>query len=241
MKKHLVIVTMLIFNLFPLSAQKTKDILYLKNGSMIYGKLIEIFEDQYKIQTTDGSIFIFKSSEVEKFAKESPQFEGRKVEGFGFALEAGFLVGAQSTTYVSPFSFNFLASYTAGTKNIISFGSGVEFIGVPFSPLFLEYKYLLNDKKATPFLFARGGGLFRLGSEGENNNVNNQYDKRDFKGGFSCAFGTGVSWAKDDIEPYLSFAYRFAATSYVQRNYNNYDATFKNSYNRLEVKFGFRF
>jgi hypothetical protein len=245
MKRLLSVVIMLIFILFPVSAQKSKDVLYLKNGSTIYGKLIEIVDDQYKIQTSDGSVFIFKSSEVDKFAKDSPVFNGRRVEGFGSALEAGFLVGAQNSSYVSPFSFNFLASFTSNTSNIISLGSGVEFIGVPFAPIFIEYKYLMNNKKAAPFLFARGGRLFHLGMENVNENNDNsyyyQYDKRDYKGGFSCSFGTGITWAKDDNEPYLSFAYRYAATSYVQRDYSNNDITYKNSYNRLEVKFGFRF
>lgn len=241
MKKYMITFIMLTFILFQLSAQKTKDALYLKNGSIIYGKLIEITENQYKIQTSDGSLFIYPLSDVDKFVKESPLFEGRKTNGFGFALEAGFLVGAQNSSYDAPFSFNCLASYTTNTKNIISLGSGVEFIGRPFTPLFIEYKYLFNDRKATPFLFARGGKLFHLGMEEETTNDYNVYNQRDFKGGLSFAFGTGISWAKDDIEAYLSFAYRYAATSYVQKNYNNYDATYKNSFNRLEVKFGFRF
>ena len=62
-------------------------------------------------------------------------FDGRKKNGLGFALEAGFLVGSQSSEYNAPFSFNFLASYTANTKNLISLGSGVEFIGRPYTPL----------------------------------------------------------------------------------------------------------
>jgi hypothetical protein len=237
---------MLIITLLSLSAQKSKDVLYLKNGSMIYGKVIEVIDNQYKIQTTDGSIFIYKSSEVEKFAKDVLSFENRKVEGLGFALEAGLLVGAQNSVYVSPFSFNFLASYTSKTRNIISLGSGVEFIGVPFAPLFVEYKYLINNKKTSPFLFARGGALLHLSEEEANNKDNNQYtssqyDKRDFRGGFSCALGTGISWVRDDFESYLSFAYRYAKTSYIQKNYSNFDATYKNSYNRLEIKFGFKF
>ena len=246
MKKCFGTIMMLIITLLPLSAQKSKDVLYLKNGSMIYGKVIEVIDNQYKIQTTDGSIFIYKSSEVEKFAKDVLSFENRKAEGLGFALEAGLLVGAQNSVYVSPFSFNFLASYTANTRNIISLGSGVEFLGVPFAPLFLEYKYLINNKKTSPFLFARGGGLLHLSEEEANNQDNNQYnnsqyDKRDFRGGFSCALGTGISWVRDDFESYLSFAYRYAKTSYIQKNYSNFDATYKNSYNRLEIKFGFKF
>ena len=241
MKKSIVLIILLTSALLPLSAQRSKDVLYLKNGSILYGRLLEVKDDVYKIQTSDGSIFIYSGPEIEKFVNEIPVFDGRKKDGFGFALEAGFLIGAQSSEYPDPFSFNCLASYTAKTRNLISLGSGVEFIGRPYAPLFIEYKYSFHDRKVTPFIFARGGKLFFLGQEEGTSDGNNMYDQRDFKGGFSCALGTGISWAKDDFETYLSFAYRYAETSYVQKDYNNYDATYKSSYNRLEVKIGFRF
>ena len=244
MKKNLLIIILLTIIILPLSAQKKKDALYLKNGSIIYGKLIEITENLYKIQTSDGSLLIYPSSDVEKFLKEAPLFEGRKTSGFGFALEAGFLLGAQHTTYNLPFSFNVLGSYTINTKNLVSLGSGVEFLGVAYSPLFLEYKFLVKDKKTTPFFFLRGGRLLHVGPEDENQIDYNEYDKKDFKGGLSWALGTGISWAKEDIEPYLSFAYRYALTSYVQKTYNNgsyYDYKYEDTFHRLEIKFGFRF
>jgi hypothetical protein len=243
MKKHLALIILLTTILLPVQAQKSKDALYLKNGSIIYGKLIEIEGNQYKIQTADGSLLIYPDTDVEKYAKESPTFEGRKKEGPGFALEAGFLVGAQSTDYAAPFSFNILASYTIHTKYVFSAGTGVEFLGVPFTPIFAEYRYILKDKKASPYIFLRGGKMLHLGAKEETND-NNYYEKKNFKGGFTCTLGTGVSWAREDIEPYLSFAYRYALTSYVQSVWGTssyYDATFRNNYNRLEIKFGFKF
>lgn len=243
MKKHLVIVIMLIFIVFPLSAQKTKDVLYLKNGSMIYGKLLEVTDSQYKIQTSDGSIFIYSLPEVEKFVNELPLFDGRKKSGLGFVLEAGILAGAQSSDYKAPFSFNFLANLTSNTKNIFGIGSGVEYLGQPFTPLFFEYKYLFSEKKTTPFMFLRGGKLFHLNGDEQNSDfANPQYNmKTSYKGGGSFTIGTGISWSKDDSETYLSFAYRNVHTSYSEKNYYNQDATYKNSYNRLEIKFGFSF
>ena len=84
----------------------------------------------------------------------------------------------------------------------------------PIRRLFIEYKYYFNDRKATPFIFARGGKLIYMGQESEGSNPNDIYAQKDFKGGFSFALGTGISWAKDDFETYLSFAYRYAETSY---------------------------
>jgi hypothetical protein len=241
MKKYLTLVIMLTFIALPLMGQKTKDAIYLKNGSIIYGKLMEISDDQYKIQTSDGSLFIYSFGEVDKFIKESPRFEGRKNSGAGFALEAGLLIGSQNSEFDAPFSFNLIVNYTTITKNILGIGSGVEFMGSTFSPLFFEYKRLFYDRKTTPFIFFRGGALIHAGGDEESDPSNPYYYPKDYKGGASLGIGTGISWAKEDIETYLTFAYRYAQTSYKQRNYNDITYTYKNNYNRLEVKFGFKF
>jgi hypothetical protein len=239
MKKLLFFAILLIICAINSYGQKSKDVLYLKNGSMIYGTLMEISNEQYKLKGSDGSIFIYAADEVEKYAKEVPAFAGRKKSGMTFALEAGLLIGAQSSEYKAPFSFNAIAGYTIEKKNSLGIGSGAEFLGKTFVPLFFEYKYTFRDKKVSPFLFSRGGILMHAGSD-ETDNTNYYYNK-DYKGGATLTFGTGLSWANEDLETYISFAYRYAQTSYVQTDYNHQDITYENNYNRLEVKFGFRF
>lgn len=241
MKKNLIILILLTMIVLPLSAQRTKDALYLKNGSIIYGKLIEIADDKYRIQTLDGSLFSFSSGEVDRFVKELPRYDGRKTSGFGFVIEAGLLIGSPESEITAPFSFNIIGNYTSGTSNIFGIGSGVEFFGSGFAPLFFEYKRLFNDRKTAPFIFFRGGTLFHTGGDDENDNYDNYYYPKDYKGGASLAIGTGISWAKEDLETYLSFAYRYAQTSYKQKNYDDIVYTYKNNFNRLEVKFGFKF
>lgn len=56
-----------------LSAQNLQEVVYLKNGSIIRGIIIEqIPEKSLKIQTADGSIFAYDMKEVEKITKEVP-------------------------------------------------------------------------------------------------------------------------------------------------------------------------
>ena len=69
MKKLSILAMILTIMSLPLAAQKKKDALYLRNGSVIYGKLLEISDNQYKIQSSDGSLFIYPISDVEKFIK----------------------------------------------------------------------------------------------------------------------------------------------------------------------------
>lgn len=52
------------------SAEKS-NVVYLKNGSMIRGEILEMNpNDSVKIQTSDGSIFVYKMDEVLKITRE---------------------------------------------------------------------------------------------------------------------------------------------------------------------------
>jgi hypothetical protein len=243
MKKFTFSAILLIIIIFQASGQKVKDAVYLKNGSIIYGSLIEISNNQYKIKGSDGSIFIYASDEVDHFAKETPQFAGRKKSGMTFGLEAGFLAGAQSNSYKAPFSFDVVAGYTIEKKSMLGIGTGAEFLEKTFVPLFLEYRYTMRDRKVSPFFFFRSGLLMYLGSDDETEYpyYPQYYQRKEYAGGASLNVGTGLSWAGEDVETYLSFSYRYAQTSYLQTEYNQTDVTYKTNYNRLEVKVGFRF
>lgn len=73
-------------------AQPTEDVLYLKNGSVIRGTIIEqIPGESLKIQTQGGSVFVHAMEEISRIAKEPmaplpPYLQGR--EG-GLRTEAG--------------------------------------------------------------------------------------------------------------------------------------------------------
>lgn len=64
------IVFLTLFTSFFVSAQNKQDILYLKNGSIIKGEILELeFNKSVKIKTTDGSIFVFEYDKVQKIEK----------------------------------------------------------------------------------------------------------------------------------------------------------------------------
>ena len=53
-------------------AQDIQEVVYLKNGSIIRGLIIEqIPNESLKIQTRDGNVFAYKMSEVQKITKET--------------------------------------------------------------------------------------------------------------------------------------------------------------------------
>jgi len=243
MKKLILAIFLVLTGVLTLSAQTTKDLLYLKNGNMIFGKLMEITDSYYKIQTSDGSIYVYPRADVDKYVPDSPSPEVIRKNSRSFSVEGGILAGAQSSKYDTPFSFNFLVNLTKKPKYILSIGSGVEFLGQAYTPLFAEYKILFSEKPVTPFVFIRGGKLFHINGDFEaTDQTSPQYNvPTGYKGGGTFTFGTGISWAKEWGETYLSFGYRNLHTSYQMKNSNTLISTYKTSYNRLEIKYGIRF
>ncbi|MBN2521863.1 MAG: hypothetical protein JXB24_01250 [Bacteroidales bacterium] len=69
--KHLFFLTVL-FCFAITNAQQQKDVVYLKNGSIIKGTITEMNPgSNLKIKTADGSLFVFEMNEIEKVIKET--------------------------------------------------------------------------------------------------------------------------------------------------------------------------
>lgn len=75
------------------SQQQMEDVVYLKDGSIIRGMIVEQIPNvTLKIQTRDGSIFVFPMEKVEKITKEprkvtyEPQIQSYKSPGVAFVL-----------------------------------------------------------------------------------------------------------------------------------------------------------
>ena len=74
-------------------AQRTQDVVHLHNGSIIRGEVIEhVPGADVKVRTADGSVFVYKSSEIEKIEKENvkadPKAGGHR--GLDFTIDAGW-------------------------------------------------------------------------------------------------------------------------------------------------------
>lgn len=72
MKRIYFLLSMLcFFSLLSIAQQNYEDVVYLKNGSIIHGTIIEqIPNESLKVKTKDGSVFVYKMTEVDKMTKE---------------------------------------------------------------------------------------------------------------------------------------------------------------------------
>jgi len=68
--KKIILITALLMSLFSYS-QQTRDVVYLKNGSIVKGTITEMNPSKdLKIETSDGSLFVYQMSDILKMEKE---------------------------------------------------------------------------------------------------------------------------------------------------------------------------
>lgn len=71
MKKILISILLISLSLSTFSQSGYRDIVHLKNGSVIKGIIIEqVPNKQIKIETANGSVFVYNMNEIEKMSKE---------------------------------------------------------------------------------------------------------------------------------------------------------------------------
>ena len=127
-------------------AQNYQDVIYLKNGSIIRGTIIEqVPNESLKIETADGNLFVYKIDEVEKMTKERSA-----------TSQTQTLSAPQKQNFVQPKeALNY--DYVGGRKMYISFGGGGDIVGdVAFAVGKFELGYYINPHNLLSVEF--GGG-----------------------------------------------------------------------------------
>lgn len=143
-------------------AQDLQEVVYLKNGSIIRGVIIEQTPNvSLKIRTPDGSIFAYKMEEVEKITKETTLDVryGRRHRGEGLSagyrgfVDLGFTVGTGTFGENRP---EFTTSHGFQINPYIFVGTG---FGVGYYldseaveiPIFAHVRSEFLDKRISPF------------------------------------------------------------------------------------------
>lgn len=167
MKKALLIITMLMGISLYTFAQGYVDVVYLKNGSIIRGHVIEQTPNKdLKIKTYDGSIFVYEMSEVEKIKKEEKSFNRRsgrvsnkpELRGYKGFVDAGY-------TFANDDFNSFGVSTTHGYQfnNYIFAGGGIGFQyfhepDLKIVPIYGNFRVNFVKAKVAPFVDLKTGG-----------------------------------------------------------------------------------
>jgi hypothetical protein len=139
MKKLFLIILMIAFAINGFSQGNYRDVVHLKNGSIIKGVIIEqVPNKQIKVETSDGSVFVYEMDDIQKMTKEkisesSSAWENKNSEDFSSPTAKGkMMIGGSSDISFSSISPDGGDSYsefkirpTIGTFVTDNFGIGV--------------------------------------------------------------------------------------------------------------------
>lgn len=232
-----------------------QEVVYLKNGSIIRGTIVEQIPNlSLKIATSDGSIFVYKMEEVEKITKErsgrdnTPPFSGQEynISGyrgfvdFGYTAGVGDMnIGRVELTTSHGFQFNPYLFVGAGTGIHCYFKANERKLELsekeclPVIPFFVDLRGSFLKGSIVPFIGIKLGYSCALVS------ASNEYD---FSGlGLYIAPSAGVKFAiTSQAMLNLSLGYSVQNTTIGEYSYRDYDETTINM-GGVSIKMGVEF
>ena len=139
------------------------DVVALKDGSIVHGKLVEyIVGSHLIIINLEGERREFIGDQVAQVNSKVPMIINPKSEGFINTTDVGILMtsqpwqGAQGT-----FSFHSVNSWQFEKLGIVGLGTGVEFINSTMNiPVYVDVKIPLTKGNVVPYFGAFGGHTF---------------------------------------------------------------------------------
>jgi hypothetical protein len=240
MKTTSLTVLFFLFSITVFSQKNMDDVVYLKNGSKIQGSILQLYPDSIvQIKQLGGSVWIFSMKEVTMIAKEEKTPHKALIsngKGYQFGMDAGFLIGSQSSQNVAPVSVHMIHSYRIIPSLATGIGAGLEFFEPTQIPLYLDLRYYFNRKFYAPFLFIQSGTMLPLGKE------ISYSEGWTFKGkvGYMINSGIGFLFPMSEKSAFsVSFSYRFQELLYERKNYQLTDYTRVEQMNRFNLRFGF--
>ena len=246
-KSALVFLALLLLVNISFARKGKKDVIYLKNGSIINGQIISSLPSgQVKIRTKDNSLWVFESSEIDSISKTDNLL--RQIHpGYVNITEAGILAGNSNNKYSSPFSLMNISGWQFKNRFSIGAGVGVEFLSEAYIPVVADFRYYLKRQGVNPFFGIQGGYSFALDKPDKQYVYNNSRiwpvpsgNTLDIKanGGFLLNPSVGICTSlNENLALTFSAGYRIMRHRYNREDNYNIDI----DYNRLSLKIGLIF
>ena len=154
-----------------LSAQKMQEVIYLKNGSIIKGTVIEQVPNEFvKIRTRDGSIYVYPIAEVVKITKESSSDRFSRVsDTHGYKAFVDFALTAAGGVYDVRAEFVTSHGYRIDPYIYAGMGVGLHYYrgSRVLIPVFVDGRVSFLDGPISPFINLRTGYSFKVSEKME--------------------------------------------------------------------------
>ncbi|MFY0674862.1 MAG: hypothetical protein JXQ87_15795 [Bacteroidia bacterium] len=209
----------LCFVAFLSSAQLQQDVVYLKNGSILKGTLLQN-DSIVKIEIIGGSIFSYDANEVLKTAKEEYKrvnFKGPitlQQDGWFTEISFGIPYGIDQWGWpTGGVTLNGILGYQFKSLVKVGLGTGIDYYGneATMLPFFTRATGDLTQKTTTPFYVVDLGYAANISSSWNND--------EDHYGGFLMFLGGGFKFnTRRNYHFNFSLGYKtqFASSYYFQ-------------------------
>jgi len=195
MKKALGLIIFILLSTIAFSQEDYQDVVYLKNGSIIHGMIIEQVPNvSIKIQTNDRNVFFYKIEEVEKITKELKPSDvkqknlKKQYPIKGIIAQVNYVLhgaSVQANYLIHPFSIG------------IGVGVNKSYEGGTHVPFFLDGKFYFTNTRLSPLLACELGYSY-IGSNAWGWHMNPYVG---FKillfNDVAINFGVGLLWERD--------------------------------------------
>lgn len=238
MRKLLLLLTLLLSISTYVAAQSYTEVVYLKNGSVIKGVIIEQVPNvSLKIKTSDGSLIICQMNDVEKITKEERYTRDYRkdvnnhktarntLKGYKGFVDVGYIAdlsdyNADKVEISTSHGYQFNNYFYVGGGVAVDFYTDADLIA---APIFVDFRANFINKKITPFADIKTG-----------------YSVGDVEGVY-VATGVGVRFSlKGKKALNLKLEYNYQQYDYYYRGYYiNFDDTL--DLEGLGFKVGFEF
>jgi hypothetical protein len=223
-------------------AQKPQDdVLYVKNGWILRGKLLSQPADSLvKIQTYDQNTFVFQRNEISDIRRE-PTLRNINIryrkKGFAHYTELGALASRNTTsnqTTTSAFTFHTVNGYKFNPYLFTGLGAGVDLYATQtFMPVFASIRGDLYHKtNLVPYYYVDGGYGF--------NATANTDETIRFLGGLHFATGLGLKILFNNNTAFLLSAGYYLQETATERKQGG-EGRNKQNYERVAIRAGFSF
>jgi hypothetical protein len=236
------LIAVLILLCFPVLAEAQsnsdqEDVVYLKNGSILRGEIIERIDDKIiKIQTVGRNVLVISINEVEKIDREKiARTTYYKTTGYFNHSGIDVLPGEDATTL----RYQMVNGYQFSPK--FSAGLGIGF--VPYDdpldlvPVFLDGRYRFREMNTTPFIFVRiGYSISSLSDE------DTQLEVESHRGGLILNPGVGVElYTSDEFGWYLTAGLNIDKSRFEQVRWDGRILETDINYRRVQFGIGLIF
>lgn len=227
MKKYLALLLFALITTVSFGQSNYQDVVYLKNGSIIRGTIIEqVPNKSIKIETADRSVFVYQMDEIEKLTKEVIQGKsGGSLSNSGLQsgykgiVELGYQIGTGDYG-MDRLKLNIINGYQINPYFSLGFGTGLRYYfdaEAALIPLFADFRANFIDNKISPYLSLGVGYSF---------NATN-----DFEGvGFLLNPTVGVSFKVSDKSAMnVGLGYEMQKMDFYYVGYYDYYSSSENS------------